>query len=909
MLIAFARNNNVPLVAAHDVYYLQPDDKRARDTLVAIQKNISIEGTGEEEGADFSFISQAKAVELFEMKRDGGGSDSLEIPEALENTLKIADSVSLEIALGNWVFPKIEIPDGLTPDQELRRIVLFGAPRRGFTLAGTGLDAKLPADVQTRVDYELGVIEKKGYAPYFLLVADLLRFARENGIYSNIRGSVSGSMVTYLAGITNIDPLEYEIPFERFLNPDRPSAPDIDMDFADDRRDEMVAYSRQKYGADKVAQIGTFGTMMARGAVRDVARALGYPYALGDKLAKIIPMGSQGFPMTIDHALETTPELKEEYEKDEEAREVIDMAKKIEGCARHISVHAAGVVIAPTDLMDFSPLQYDTKGENKIITQYDMYSIEEAGLLKFDFLGLKNLSIIADTVALVEKNKGIKLDMDTMPVDDKKTFEMLARGETADTFQLNGAGMTKFLIDLKPTTILDINAMVALYRPGPMQNIPEYVACKHNPERVKYMDPALEPILNKTFGVLVYQDDLLMMANKLAGYSWGEVDKFRKAVGKKIPAEMEAQKEKFIKGCMQHSKWDERKAAQLWTWIEPFAAYGFNKAHAVSYGRVAYQTAYLKANFPGEYMSSVLTREAGDVEKVAESVAECVRMKIPVLPPDINTSFRVFTFVQEESKILFGLGSIKNFGDGIAEAIIAERTRGGAFKTLEDFLNRIHDKNLNKKSLEALIKCGAMDKLGERGEMLGNLEGLLAYNKEQTKMAGGAGAQDSLFSLFATDSADQNSALSHLRLDSYPPAGSDEKLAWEKELLGLYVSGHPLEKFRATLAAKGTTIARTKAELREGMIAVVSGIIEEMKEIVTKKGDAMCFLKLADFTSSVEVVLFPKTYKQYKEFLVPDSCISIKGKMSKRNDTTSIMADAVKKLEIKEEQPAESIAA
>jgi len=902
-LITFARKHDVPLVAAHDVYYLNPEDKRARDTLVAIQKNVSIEGTGEDEQADFSFISQEKAVTLF---------TNLGIPDALENTIKIANSVTLEIKLGNWVFPKIEIPDGLTPDQELRRIVLFGAPRRGFTLTGKGLNAKLPVDVQTRVDYELGVIEKKGYAPYFLLVADLLRFARENGILTNIRGSVSGSIVTYLAGITNINPLEYEIPFERFLNPDRPSPPDIDMDFADDRRDEIVAYTRSKYGADKVAQIGTFGTMMARGAVRDVARALDYPYALGDRLAKLIPMGSQGFPMTINHAIEITPELKEAYDKEEGVRDVIDMAKKIEGCARHISIHAAGVVIAPTDLMDYSPLQYDPKGENKIITQYDMYSIEEAGLLKFDFLGLKNLSIIADTVTLIKKNKGIELDIDTMPVDDKKTFEMLARGETADTFQLNGTGMTKFLKDLRPTSIRDINAMVALYRPGPMQNIPEYVTRKHNPERVKYLDPALEPILSKTFGVLVYQDDLLMMANKLAGYSWGEVDKFRKAVGKKIPAEMEAQKEKFIKGCVEHSKWSHAKAAELWTWIEPFAAYGFNKAHAVSYGRVAYQTAYLKANFPGEYMASVLTRESGDVEKVAESVAECVRMKIPVLPPDINTSYRVFTFVEKTltdsadaaGKILFGLGSIKNFGDGIAEAIIAERERGGKFKSLEDFLNRIHDKNLNKKSLEALIKCGAMDSLApvgiERGRMLGNLEGLLEYNKEQAKITGGAGgAQDSLFSLFASDdAANQNTATSHLRLNPAPEAGFDEKLAWEKELLGLYVSGHPLEKYRTALAARATTIARTKEELREGMMGVVSGIIEEVKEISTKKGDQMCFLKLADFTSSIEVVIFPKTLKEFKTLLVPEGCVSIKGKMSKRNDQISMVAEAVKALTV-----------
>lgn len=914
-LIALARETNTPIVAAHDVYYLHPDDKRARNTLVAIQKQMSIEGTGEDDAADFSFITQEKALELFDTV--AGGPDTLNIPDALDNTLKIVNDITFEMKLGNWVFPKIDALDGMSADDELRYIVMKGAPLRGIPVTkGTDphfLDATLPEDIQKRVDYELSVIKTKGYSPYFLLVADLLRFARENGILSNIRGSVSGSMVTYLSGITNINPLEYEIPFERFLNPDRPSAPDIDMDFADDRRDEMVQYARRKYGNDKVAQIGTFGTMAARGAVRDVARALGYPYALGDRLAKLIPMGSQGFPMTIDHALEITEELKKAYETEDEVKEIIDMAKKIEGCARHISIHAAGVVIAPTELTDFSALQYDPKGEMKIITQYDMYSIEEAGLLKFDFLGLKNLSIIADTIKLVKENKNIDINIDTMPIDDKKTFAMLSRGETADTFQLNGAGMTKYLVELKPTSIHDINAMVALYRPGPIQFIPEYIARKRNPERITYLDPALEPILRKTYGILVYQDDLLMMANRLAGYSWGEVDKFRKAVGKKIPEEMAAQKEKFIQGCVTYSGWPLRKAQELWTWIEPFAAYGFNKAHSVSYGRVAYQTAYLKANFPGEYMASVLTREAGDVEKVAESVAECKRMKINVTPPDINTSFKAFTFVANTDtdatapvgKILFGLGSIKNFGDGIAESIIAERTKNGPFTSLENFLDRIHDKNLNKKSLEALIKCGALDILGEntkieRGSMLANLEHLLAYHKDQMKSVTGiAAGQDSLFGAFTNNamSGTKNSGVqSNLRLEDAPPASFDEKLSWEKELLGLYVSGHPLEKHKDTLAARGTTIARTKAELRENMVGVVSGIVEQIKEISTKKGDLMCFLKIADFSGSIEVVLFPTVYKKYKELLISDACIAIKGKISKRNDETSMLADAVKKL-------------
>ncbi|MEI7513362.1 MAG: DNA polymerase III subunit alpha [bacterium] len=868
-LIEFARAQNVPIVAASDVYYLKKDDKRARDTVIAIQKNTSLRDTGEDEDADFSFLTQEEAVKLFKDE-----------PDALENSVKIAEMCNVNLELGKWVFPKMILPEGTNADDELRRVVYEGFEKRGIE--------KTP-EVLERVEYELTVIRTKGYSPYFLVVADLLLYARTHEILTNIRGSVSGSMITFLCGITNINPLEYEIPFERFLNPDRPSAPDIDMDFADNRRDEMVEYARQKYGHDKVAQIGTFGTMAARGSVKDVARAMGFPYSKGDQISKLIPIGSQGFPMTIEHALEIEPELKKLYDTDPDTETIIDMAKKIEGNARHISVHAAGVVIAPTELTDFTPLQLDTKGESKIITQYDMYSVEEAGLLKFDFLGLKNLSIISDTLKLIEKFHNIKIDLDTMDIADKKTYEMLARGETADLFQLNGGGMTKHLMDLKPSSIHDINAMVALYRPGPLQFIPDYIARKHNPKLIKYPDPALEPILRKTYGILVYQDDLLMMANKLAGYSWGEVDKFRKAVGKKIPEEMEKQKAKFIEGCIKHSGWAESKAKEIWAWIEPFAAYGFNKAHSVSYGRVAYQTAYFKANFPGEYMTSILTHEAGDLEKVSESVNECKRLGIPVLPPDINECFRDFTLSKDENGkdiIRFGLTSIKNFGEGIGQAIIDERKKGGKFISLEDFLTRVRDRNLNKKSLEALIKTGAMDALGERGAMLGNLEAILEFNKQVAKAPE---HQDSLFGAGTIE-------LPPLRLLPMKEASKDECLLWEKELLGLYISGHPLEKYKEALSKRDSTIKQIKATAKEDMVVVVSGFIDEVKEILTKKGDKMCFVKLSDFDSSVEIVFFPKTLEQFKTLVVPETCVSIKGKMSKRNDTESIVADAIKPL-------------
>ncbi|MBP6858210.1 MAG: DNA polymerase III subunit alpha [Candidatus Pacebacteria bacterium] len=915
-LLNFAKSQQIPVMAAHDVYYLKPEDRFARETLVRVNSHSDAsDKISDSDEDDFSFVSTERAEELF---RD--------LPEALENTQKIVDACNLTIELGKWVFPALKIESGRTPDDELRHIVFEGFARR---------DIEQTPELVARAEYELKVIRDKGYAPYFLVVADLLRHARENGILSNIRGSVSGSMVTYLAGITNINPIVYEIPFERFLNPDRPSAPDIDMDYADDRRDEMIDYVRKTYGADKVAQIGTFGTMAARGSVRDVARAMGFGYDIGDRISKLIPMGAQGFPMTIERALDEVPELKELYSTDADSRRIIDMAKKIEGCARHIGVHAAGVVISPTALTDFTPLQFDPKGEGKVISQYDMYSIEEAGLLKFDFLGLKNLTIIADTVDRIKKIAGADIDPDNIPVDDTPTFEMLARGETADTFQLNGDGMTRFLKELRPTTIHDINAMVALYRPGPIGFIPDYIARKHDRSLIKYLDPMLEQILEKTYGILVYQDDLLMMAHKIAGYSWGEVDKFRKAVGKKIPEEMAQQKEKFIKGCITHSKWPEKKAKEVWKWIEPFAAYGFNKAHSVSYGRVAYITAYLKAHFPAIYLSAVLTSEQGDTEKVAETIKECERLKIPVLPPDVNESYSQFTVIKDSNeigtqqeqdvlskrpseraqaseneapaehgrtpfaegahpapvtyRIRFGLVTIKNFGQGISTAIIDERKRGGKFTSLVDFLDRVKDRNLNKKSLESLIKAGAMDCFGEdRGVMLANLDLMLEYSKENEKRHAD---QDSLFS-----SMSDAASVPALRLVSVPPAEMRDKLAWEKELLGLYISGHPLERYRPQIEKNGMSIKKALDELKEGGQTIFGCIVNEVRIVQTKKNDTMAFITLADFTGAVEAVAFPRTYTEYKALLVPDACIAVKVTLNTRNGEKGFVLERVRGL-------------
>jgi DNA polymerase-3 subunit alpha len=795
------------------------------------------------------------------------------------------------------------VESGLSHDDEFRRIVEEGIEKRGLE--------KTP-ELTERIEYELKIIKDKGYSPYFLVVSDLLDYAHDHGILTTIRGSVAGSLATYLAHITNVDPIVYNLPFERFLNPERPSAPDIDMDFADNRRDEVIEYARQKYGYDKVAQIGTFGTMMARGAVRDVTRALGFPYSLGDSIAKMIPMGQQGFPMTIERALKDVPELKKRVADEADVKTVIDMARKIEGCARHISVHAAGVVISPTPLTDYVPLQYDTKGDNKIITQYDMHAVGEdgVGLLKFDFLGIRNLSILADAVKITEKIEGVTIDIENVPVDDKKTFEMLARGETIGLFQLNGDGMTRSLKELRPTSIFDINVMVALYRPGPMDNINEYIARKHGTKPVTYLHPKMKTFLDRTFGVLVYQDDLLMTAIEVAGYTWGEVDKFRKAVGKKIPEEMKKQHVKFVEGCQTHGGMSAKKAEELWTLFEPFQGYGFNKAHAASYGKVAYQTAYMKANFPAIYMSAVLTAESGDVEKIAEIIGECKRMKIPVLPPDVNQSFEGFTVVKSNEgpsfvdstkdrpslgdSIRFGLTTIKNFGEGIAHSIITERKENGLFTSLSDFLRRIKDKNLNKKSLESLIKTGALNSFAPSEEnyralLMHNLDRLLEFNKEERNKESD---QSSLFGFLS-----EPQKATEIHLEVAPDSNVANKLMWEKELLGLYISGHPLDSFRDKLENKPLNIKKLKETGKEAQPILLGGMIEELRPIMTKKGEKMLFLKFTDLSDSIEAVVFPKVLEGFQDLLIPESCLVVMGKFSTRNGEKSILIDKVKVLE------------
>ncbi len=906
-IIELARQSGTPLVGQHDVYYLNPDDRAATETMRRIQQG----GQGYNEDEDFSFINEKTAEKFF-----------ASVPEALNNCRAIADRCNLSFNLGKWTFPTVPVSHGFkNHDEELRAKAFAGIKTRGL---------EETKEVTDRIEYELGIIIGKGFAVYYLIVADLLSYAKSAGILTTTRGSAAGSLVAYLVGITNVDPLFYKLPFERFLNPQRPKAPDIDMDIADNRRDDMIAYTKQKYGEAHVAQIGTFGTMMARAAVRDVARALGHSYNTGDRIAKLIPIGSQGFPMTIDRAFELEPELKALYDEDEDTHEIIDLAKRIEGCVRHVGVHAAGVVVAPTPLVEWTPIQPDPKGTGKMITQYDMYSITDeyggVGLLKFDFLGIKNLAILADSVRRVKETRGIVIDIENIPINDTKTFEMLARGETEGTFQLNGSGMTRWLKELKPTTIHDINAMVALYRPGPMETIPQYIERKHNPKRIAYVDTRMKGYLDASYGLLVYQDDVLLTAITLAGYSWLEADALRKAMGKKIPAVMRAEKEKLLNGFTEYGKLPKEKGEKLWKLIEPFAAYGFNKAHAASYGKVAYQTAYMKANYPVEYLAALLTADAGDTDTISIYVAEAKRMGVPVLPPDVNESgsdfttifAKEFTNVSEEgvsqpdearrgdfstekyaappqdisrtlpNAIRFGLTSIKNFGDGISEAIIAERKARGSFASLSDFLSRVGSKNLNKKSLESLIQCGALDSLvsveNPRSSLLNSIDNLLAFHKETTARA----PQDSLFGALTTPP--------EVTLVQGKPLSLSEKLLWEKELLGIYVSGHPLDAHEALKKKASLSIAKIKEEPAAGMLVILPVLVSAVRTFLTKSGEKMLFVTLQDTTESIESVIFPKLLKEHAQAIVPGVCLLVKGKISIRNGEATLAVEDLKVL-------------
>jgi len=865
-LIKLSEKTGAPIVATKDVHYLRPEDAEAHDILICIGagKTVQQEDRARMIGVDYSLVSGEQMEQSF-----------TDHPEALANTVRIAERCQVEIELGKWKFANYPIEEGKTYDQILRE------------RAYVGIAEKVPEvteEMKKRLEYELEIIAKKGYAVYFLVVSDYVHWSREQGIVSTTRGSAAGSLVSYAVDIVPVNPLYFKLPFERFLNPFRPSAPDIDVDFADDRRDEVIAYVTQKYGADKVAQIGTFGTMAARAAVRDVGRALGLQYSFVDRVAKLIPFGSQGFAMTIARALNETPELKELADNDPSVRQLLELAQKVEGCARHCSVHAAGVVIAPGPLTEYVPLQREPGGD-KVITQFDMNAVGEdgVGVLKMDFLGIRNLSILGQAVKIIKRTKGIDIDLHDLPFDDKKAFALMARGETTGLFQLGGSGMTRYLMELKPTSIFDIMAMVALFRPGPMESIPEYIRRKHNPSLIKYFEPRAESYMKESLGLLVYQDDVMLTAIHLAGYDWMEADKFRKAMGKKIPEEMAKQEVKFREGCKKNGV-AQRTIDTIWGLIKPFAAYGFNKAHAASYAVIAYQTAYLKANFPAEFMTAVLSAESqsGDMETVANAVAECVRMGIAVLPPDVNSSGASFTYIDDKT-IRFGLEGVKNLGTDTIAAVIAEREARGPFKSIADMASRIDSKGFNKKSLEAMIRSGALDLLGERNQLLANIDQILVFHKNALRDL--SSGQANMFS------ATPLVSVAEISLRSVPPATKREKLLWEKELLGLYVSEHPFREYADYFVGLFTPIA-SLGEKRSGRGLVrIGGTVTNVRQIVTKSNEPMAFVRLEDTSGVIEVVVFPSVFRDCGAVLAEDAAAMVEGKYQEKDGEPKILCE------------------
>ncbi|MFH1430367.1 MAG: DNA polymerase III subunit alpha [Candidatus Uhrbacteria bacterium] len=856
----------VPLVATNDSHYLRPDDAEAQDVLLCMQTKAKQADTNRMNmmGENYSLRSTAEMRLLFE-----------DCPEAIENTIRIAEKCNVEIELGKIHLPTYPIPEGSTYDVELRQLCTANFERRYSKDSESR-----QREANERLNYELGVISEMGYSSYFLIVQDFVNWAKARGVIVGPgRGSAAGSIVAYLCGITNLDPLHYELLFERFLAPGRVQMPDIDLDFADHRRDEVIEYVREKYGDDHVAQIITFGTMAARAAIRDVGRVLDVPYTFCDRLAKLIPMGN-----SLDEAVRDVTELRELLEADETTKKLFDIAKRVEGLARHSSTHACGVVISAKPLVEHMPIQRASADDESIVTQYEMHAVEELGILKMDFLGLSNLSIIEHTVRLI-RELGDEIDIEQLPLDDAKTYELLQRGETTGCFQVESGGMKRYLKELKPSEFEDIIAMVALYRPGPMELIPEYIDRKFKRKPVTYLHPKLEAVLQKTYGIMVYQEQLMRLARDLAGFSMTEADILRKAVGKKIKSLLDKQKDKLIDGMVKHGM-EQVVAKKIWEWIEPFARYGFNRSHAACYAMIAYETAYLKANYPAEFMCALLTSERGDTDRLSVLIQECREMGIQVLGPDVNESDVAFTVTRyggtaeaAQHAIRFGLAGIKNVGEHIVEALVAERRAHGAFTSLEDLLTRAQDKDFNKKSLESLMRAGALDALGDRGQLLGNLDAMLSFNREVGRDV--ASGQENLFGAAGTQVS--------FTMRPADPIPLRLQLAWEKELLGLYLSAHP---FAASAEVFGAAIAPV-VSLKQGgeREAVCGGVITRVKRIVTKKGDPMLFAEVEDHTASIEVVVFPSVLAANPQVWMDETTVLVRGKLSEKDGTPKILVD------------------
>jgi len=883
-----AKEMGVPVLATNDVHYLLKEHHESHDILLCLQSGKSLDDPNR-----LRYNTQElylKSVdEMYDLFRDRS--------EVLEQTLGVAEKIDLEIEMGRPLLPRYELPPefkSMSLDDYLEKVAFEGAER---------LYGEVTPEIKERLEYELSVIRKTGYAGYFLIVKDFIDYARQQNIPVGLgRGSAAGSMVAYVLGITRVDPLRYGLLFERFLNPERVSMPDIDIDFCFERRDEVIDYVRRKYGENNVAQIITFGTMASRGVIRDVARVLGFEYAEADRIAKLIPV-HQGKPMPLKKAFEEIPELKEILESgDPRYQKLIKHSLVLEGLVRHASVHAAGIIIAPDEITKFVPL-YMTEDQNKekvITTQFTMTGCEDIGLLKMDFLGLRTLTVIHNCVQLVKQRHGVEIDVDNLPLDDPETYEIFCEGNTVGIFQFESPGMREYLRKLQPNRIEDLIAMNALYRPGPMENIDTYIARKYGREKIEYLHPKLEPILKETYGIIVYQEQVMRIASELAGFTLGKADLLRRAMGKKKKEVMMEMQKEFVDGCLKNGI-DEQTAQQIYDLIFKFASYGFNKSHSAAYALLAYQTAYLKRHYPAEFMAATLTSEINNPSRIVVLIDECKHMGIEVLPPDVNYSDAQFT-VTEDGKISFGLEAIKNVGRAAIRSIIRARQEHGPFTNIFQFMQHLDLRSVNRKILEALIQAGALDSLeGTRAQKFAAIEAAINFaqkfqEREKDK------SQISLFDLIAEENGQQKGAndtgLQYPPLPEVPEWSVQERLAREKELLGFYISGHPLDRFQKEIEMFSNLDWDDPDTYEENREVRTAAMIAAIKTHMDRKGKFMAFVTFEDKYNSFEGVVFSSVYEKYGPFLSKGALVFVRGRVSDRSENTfKMLCDEIIPLE------------
>lgn len=870
-LIALSQELGIPLVVTTDSHYLNRDDQEAHETLLCIQTGSQITEANRfsMKGEFFDLKDPQEIIEAFK-----------HVPEAIENTMRIAHKCNLEIPMGGPILPPFELPEGETIDSFFDKQIQIGLEKR--------FGGSVPPEVLRQVAFEQSVIEQVDYKSYFLIVADFVNWAKEQGILVGPgRGSAAGSMVSYVLGITSVDPIKYGLVFERFLNPERIEPPDIDIDFADDRRHEVIDYVTEKYGRSRVANIITFGTMASRAAVRDTGRALGMSYSEVDRIAKMIPPPQQGKHIPLVRHIEDIAELRESYQNDPKVKKLLDLSQRLEGTIRHASTHAAGVVIGDKDLTYYTPLQYSPTGDQVITTQYSMYPIGNLGLLKIDFLGLKNLTIIKNALRIIRKTKDIEIDLDKIPFDDEKVFELLREGSTSGVFQLEGEGMTRYVKELQPTVFNDIAAIIALFRPGPIELIPEFIARKRGRKKIEYLHPKLESILKDTYGIAVFQEQVLQIARDLCGFTLSEADVLRKAIGKKIPKLLAEQKEKFINGAISNGI-SRAVADKLFDFIEPFALYGFNRAHTTSYAVISYWTAYLKAHFPNAFMAALMTSDQQDLDKIAQYINECEKMGLKVSPPSVNKSFTDFAVVRDTGEIVFGLNAIKNVGRKVSDAIVDERKEISDYQNLTDFIKRVGRDVTNRKTMESLILGGALDEFDDRKVLLNNLDTILTFASDYYRRQDSS--QEVLFGEAEIGGSDR------IHLSASETATDQERLDWEREYLGTFVSQHPLKEIMPKLQGKVKPIGQL-SNLDDNASGRIVGIVTRVQQVLTRQGEPMLFVNLQDLSGIAEVIVFPKVLEKTKslwergKILLVSGRINIKETAENQGDEIVVVAE------------------